>query len=113
MRHRAASDVFYAPTIIVRGAGQKPWNDYSGGTGTHTEKRPHRSKSIACHPDQADSMTQAARKAGITGISYDRKTGELVSTSKSGYAKEVARRGFYDAEGADSDGRADLSSVIA
>lgn len=102
MRHPKASDVFEAPAVIVRGPGIKAYNDAGNsknGTLTFSEKRPHRSKALSCHPDQADRMTSLARKAGIRGVAYDRKTGEMVATSKKGHDAEAKRRGeFYNAE---------------
>lgn len=59
-------------------------------------KKPHVSQSAAVNPLQAHSMTEAARRAGITGISYCPKTGNLVSTSRESRRREAKRRGLYD-----------------
>ena len=59
-------------------------------------KRPHVGSSGAVNPLQAASMTAAARKAGIVGISYCPQTGNLISTSRESRRREAKRRGLYD-----------------
>lgn len=59
-------------------------------------KKPHVSTSGAVNPLQANSFTQAARRAGITGVSYCPKTGNLISTSREARRREAKRRGLYD-----------------
>ena len=59
-------------------------------------KKPHTSTSGAVNPLQADSFTAAARRAGITGVSYCPKTGNLISTSRQSRRREAKRRGLYD-----------------
>lgn len=63
------------------------------------EKRPWESTSIAVNPAQAGKFTQDLRDAGIKGASYDRKTGNLVCTSKSARREAVRLRGFHDNDG--------------
>lgn len=59
-----------------------------------TTSREHHSISGAVNPLQAESMTAAAKKAGIP-IHYDRKTGALVSNCRSALRAEAKRRGMY------------------
>ena len=59
-------------------------------------KKPHTSTSGAVNPLQAQSFTAAARRAGITGVSYCPKTGNLISTSRESRRREARRRGLYD-----------------
>ena len=63
------------------------------------EKRPWESTSIAVNPAQAKKFTEDLRKAGVKGASYDRKSGNLVCTSKSARREAVRLRGFHDNDG--------------
>lgn len=66
--------------------------------GNHWRAKGHRSKAIAVNPQQAKEFTEQARKAKIDGY-YCPQTGEFVANSRVARAKEIARRGFYDADG--------------
>lgn len=59
-----------------------------------TTSRTHVSRAAAVNPEQAERFTEAAKKAGIP-VEYDRKTGNLLSDSRSAYRAEARRRGFY------------------
>lgn len=61
--------------------------------------RPHRSKALRVHPDQAPRFTEAARAAGIIGASYCPQTGDLVTESRAARKFEMARRGYHDNDG--------------
>jgi hypothetical protein len=66
--------------------------------GNHWRARGHRSKAIAVNPRQAEEFTKQAQKAKVDGY-YDKHTGEFVANSREARAKEIARRGFHDADG--------------
>lgn len=53
------------------------------------EDKPHRSTAAAVHPDQVDRMNKAA----VSGVYYERGTGDMISTSKYARQREMARRG--------------------
>lgn len=63
-----------------------------------SSKKPWRSKSIGVNPAQAEAFTKEAREAGVRGVEYDSRTGELVANSTRAANAEVARRGFHHAE---------------
>lgn len=67
-------------------------------SGNHWRANGHRSKAIAVNPQQADQFTREAQRAGVDGH-YDRQTGEFVAHSRDGRAREIARRGKFDADG--------------
>jgi hypothetical protein len=66
--------------------------------GNHWRAKGHRSKAIAVNPAQAEHFTREAQRAGVDG-QYDRQTGEFVANSRDARAREIARRGFHDADG--------------
>lgn len=59
-------------------------------------KKPHTGYSGAVNPLQAKSFTEAARRAGIVGVEYCPKTGNMISTSREARRREAKRRGLYD-----------------
>lgn len=74
---------------------------YSGTREVNTcsaicSKRPHVSRSGAVNPAQAAEFTAAARRAGITGVTYCPKTGNLLSSSRESRRREARRRSMYD-----------------
>lgn len=58
--------------------------------------RPHRSTSLAIHPSQVEAFNEAAKAAG-TGAYYD-KNGTMVSESRGILNRELARRGYGNAD---------------
>lgn len=82
-------------------AGERSSTVYEGTAEVNScsaicSKRPHVSTTGAVNPEQANRMTAAARRAGITGVTYCPSTGNLISTSREARRREAKRRGLYD-----------------
>lgn len=74
---------WYTPLLFGSG-GQSPcW----GGWG-------FRSDAMGVNPDQIKEQMAADRRNGVTGVKYDRKTGEAVYESRDARAKHLAAYGF-------------------
>lgn len=57
-----------------------------------------------CHSSQAGEFNESARKAGISGVYYDPKTGKAHFSSRKARRLELARRGIHDRDGGYGDG---------
>lgn len=72
--------------------------------GTLAYNRPLESRSAGVHSTQAAEFNEAARKAGITGVYYDPKTGNPSFESRGARRRELSRRGLRDLDGGYGDG---------
>lgn len=71
---------------------------------TYQSGRPLVSKTLSCHPAQAEEMNRAAQEKGLTGVYYnERGECELTSRGAQGRAGEMKRRGVVDFDGVYSD----------
>lgn len=52
------------------------------------EDKPHRSTAAAVHPSQVDRMNKVA----VSGVHYEKGTGDMISTSKQARQREMIRR---------------------
>ena len=62
------------------------------------------SRGAGVHSSQAAEFNQAARRAGISGVYYDPKTGNAHFSSRKARRLELARRGINDRDGGYGDG---------
>lgn len=55
-----------------------------------------RSDAMGINPDQIKEQVAADRRAGVTGVKYDRRTGEAIYESRDARAKHLKAHGFFN-----------------
>jgi hypothetical protein len=80
-----------------KGVGFKP-GQVSLGTVAYSGSKPLESLALSCHPDQVAEYNEAARKEGLTGISWDAR-GRCSITSRGDRKAWLRVQGLHDNEG--------------
>lgn len=80
-----------------------PHSGTAGNCGGHAWRRPLHSEGLSCHPSQAEEFREKARKAGLTGVDYD-KDGNCSITTRQQRKLLLKLRNGHDKDGGYGDG---------
>ena len=86
---------------VSRAAFKRAFPDrpLGSGEGITAWKRPVRSLGMGVHTSQIDEAYERNRKAGITGVTYDRETGEAIIHDRHARKQLMRVNGVFDRDG--------------
>lgn len=98
---------------VSRARFKKAFPDRPIGTGDGLMgwKKQWRSDSLGCNIEDIPAWMEIYRKAGITGVSYDHQTGELLADDRGARRDVMKLRGRHDRQGGYGDDHATTDFV--